>query len=80
MKTSTRGVLAALVASALASGCAGVAPATGAAGNGPKPATPTTERANQAVSRSLALNDPRDFEDATRGLIATLVIGSWPQF
>lgn len=78
MKTSTHGVLAALVASALASGCAGIAPATSAAGmsgmsaNGTKPATPITERANQAVGRSLALNDKRDFEDATRGLIATL--------
>ena len=38
----------------------------------PKAATPATERANQAVAKSLSLNDQRDFEDATRGLIATL--------
>ncbi len=38
----------------------------------PKPATPATTRANQAVAQSMAFNDQRDFADATRGLIATL--------
>lgn len=38
----------------------------------PKPATPATARANQAVAHSMAFNDQRDFADATRGLIATL--------
>lgn len=38
----------------------------------PKPATATTVRANQAVAQSLQLDDKRDFDDATRGLIATL--------
>lgn len=38
----------------------------------PKPATPATVRANQAVAQSMAFNDTRDFADATRGLIATL--------
>lgn len=38
----------------------------------PKPATPATARANQAVAHRMAFNDQRDFADATRGLIATL--------
>ncbi len=37
-----------------------------------KDATPATARANQAVAKQLTLNDKQDFEDATRGLIATL--------
>ena len=41
-------------------------------GVGPKPATTATVRANQAVAQGLALNDKKDFEDATRGLIATM--------
>lgn len=44
-------------------------PATAVA---PKPATPATVRANQAVAQNMAFNDTRDFADATRGLIATL--------
>lgn len=38
----------------------------------PKPATAFTIQANQAVAKSLALNDKADFADATRGLIATM--------
>lgn len=38
----------------------------------PKPATASTASANQAVGRALQFNDKQDFEDATRGLIATL--------
>lgn len=38
----------------------------------PKPATTATVNANQAVARSLALDDKQDFDDANRGLIATL--------
>ncbi len=38
----------------------------------PKPATPITASANEAVRKAMALDDSRDFEDATRGLIATL--------
>jgi alkyl sulfatase BDS1-like metallo-beta-lactamase superfamily hydrolase len=38
----------------------------------PKPATAFTASANEAVRKSLALNDRQDFEDATRGLIATM--------
>ncbi|MGB9151120.1 MAG: alkyl sulfatase dimerization domain-containing protein [Burkholderiales bacterium] len=38
----------------------------------PKPATAFTASANQAVARSLALNDKQDFDDANRGLVATL--------
>lgn len=38
----------------------------------PKPATAVTTSANDVVRKSLALNDKQDFEDATRGLIATL--------
>jgi alkyl sulfatase BDS1-like metallo-beta-lactamase superfamily hydrolase len=70
MKSSTRGVLAALIASAIVSGA--FAQAADAPATLPKPATPATERANQAVGRNMAFNDKRDFEDATRGLIATL--------
>ncbi|MGJ7507216.1 alkyl/aryl-sulfatase [Variovorax sp. GT1P44] len=70
MKSSTRGLLAALIASALASGA--FAQAADGPASLPKPATPATERANQAVARSMAFNDKRDFEDATRGLIATM--------
>jgi alkyl sulfatase BDS1-like metallo-beta-lactamase superfamily hydrolase len=37
-----------------------------------KPATATTERANEAVRRSMAMNDRQDYEDATRGKLAEL--------
>ncbi|MBP6677413.1 MAG: MBL fold metallo-hydrolase [Vitreoscilla sp.] len=38
----------------------------------PKDATPATAKANAAVRQALALNDKQDFDEATRGLIATL--------
>jgi alkyl sulfatase BDS1-like metallo-beta-lactamase superfamily hydrolase len=38
----------------------------------PKAATPTTERANQAVRQAMAMNDKQDTEDATRGKLAEL--------
>ena len=38
----------------------------------PKDATPATTKANAAVRQALALNDKQDFDEATRGLIATL--------
>lgn len=38
----------------------------------PKDATPATAKANAAVRQALALNDTQDFDEATRGLIATL--------
>ncbi|MDM0011725.1 alkyl sulfatase dimerization domain-containing protein [Variovorax sp. J22P168] len=79
MNTRPRSLIACLVAAAFASGCAtSTAPGADATPAGttqatpPKPATETTVRANQAVGRSLALDDARDFADATRGLIATL--------
>lgn len=61
-------ILGALLASALASSPASFAQQVTA----PKPATATTANANQAVGKGLALNDKQDFEDATRGLVATL--------
>jgi len=63
-------LLAAIVASTVAPG-AFAQPAIGAA-SAPKPATPSTTRANQEVAKSIAFDDKRDFGDATRGLIATL--------
>ncbi|MBX3643791.1 MAG: MBL fold metallo-hydrolase [Rubrivivax sp.] len=41
-------------------------------GGAPKPATPTTQRANQAAAQAMAMNDRQDFEDATRGKLAEL--------
>ena len=38
----------------------------------PKAATSATAKANAAVRQALALNDKQDFDEATRGLIATL--------
>ncbi|SFM02443.1 alkyl/aryl-sulfatase [Variovorax sp. OV329] len=38
----------------------------------PKPATAATARANEAVASQLALDDKKDFDEATRGLVATL--------
>ena len=38
----------------------------------PKPATAITASANEAVRKAMELNDKQDFEDATRGLMATL--------
>ena len=42
------------------------------AADAPKPPTPTTERANEAVRQTVASFDKRDFEDATRGKLAEL--------
>ena len=42
------------------------------AADAPKPATPTTERANAAVRAAMSMNDPQDTEDATRGKLAEL--------
>lgn len=70
MKTAIRGAFAALIAASLASST--FAQTQDEAQAIPKPATPATERANQAVARSMAFDDKRDFADATRGLIATL--------
>lgn len=39
-------------------------------GQGNSPPTPNTIAMNQAVAASLDLDDPKDFEDASRGLIA----------
>jgi hypothetical protein len=38
---------------------------------GHTPPTPTTVASNAAVAESLALDDPQDFEDARRGLVAS---------
>ncbi len=38
----------------------------------PKPATAVTANANQMFGKSLSLDDKQDFDDANRGLIATL--------
>ncbi|MBK7613218.1 MAG: MBL fold metallo-hydrolase [Burkholderiales bacterium] len=38
----------------------------------PKDATPATAKANATERQALALNDQQDFDEATRGLIATL--------
>ena len=38
----------------------------------PKPATAATASANQAVAKGLSFDDRQDFDDATRGLVATL--------
>jgi len=61
-----RAALALLAAAALLSACGRNPGVGGAAGD----ATPATVAANEAVAKSLALDDPKDFEDAKRGLIA----------
>lgn len=38
----------------------------------PQPATPATAQANRAVAAAYDLASPQDFEDAARGLVATL--------
>ena len=63
LKTLTLGMLSASIA-------AGAFAQTAA--EAPKPATPTTERANDAVHQAVAAFDKRDFEDATRGKLAEL--------
>lgn len=55
-----------LIASLLASG------AWSQQNTPPKAATPTTVKANQAVADSMAFNDKVDFDEASRGLMATL--------
>ena len=62
--------LAALIGAALLVG--GCASAPNAADMAPKPATPTTVNANQAVRQAVAAFDKRDFDDATRGKMAEL--------
>ena len=67
MKRTVAQLLAASIAlSALSSALAQPAPAPA------KPATPVTERANEAVRKAMTLNDKQDFEDATRGKLAEL--------
>jgi alkyl sulfatase BDS1-like metallo-beta-lactamase superfamily hydrolase len=62
--------LAALIGAALlAAGCAS---APGVADMAPKPATPTTVGANQAMRPVVAAFDKRDFDDASRGKLAEL--------
>ena len=47
-------------------------PAMAQQGTESKGATENTERANAAVRQAMTMNDKRDFEDATRGLMAQL--------
>lgn len=42
----------------------------GGAGGGPGDAAPATRAANAAMAQDLKLDDPQDFEDAARGLVA----------
>jgi alkyl sulfatase BDS1-like metallo-beta-lactamase superfamily hydrolase len=58
-----------LGAALLAAGCAS---APTGADMSPKPATPTTASANQAMRQAVAAFDKRDFDDATRGKLAEL--------
>jgi alkyl sulfatase BDS1-like metallo-beta-lactamase superfamily hydrolase len=52
--------------------CAAVALPFGAAQAQPKPAEPTTARANAGVAASLPLGDRQSFDDARRGFVAAL--------
>ena len=65
-------IVIALLSAALLAGTPAMAQQTGAANAAPKPATATTERANDAVRKAMAMNDKQDFEDATRGKLAEL--------
>lgn len=68
--TQTPATLATLVAAALlAAGCASAPTSTDMT---PKPATPSTANANQAMRPAVAAFDKRDFDDATRGKLAEL--------
>lgn len=64
----THPIKPACILALLASCCAGAA-----AEVAPKPATATTKAANEAVLSQLNFNDPADFADARRGLIAPLL-------
>ena len=68
----THALVNTLLASALASSPAAFAQPAAAPRTEPKAATATTASANLAFGKSLSFNDKQDFEDATRGLIATL--------
>jgi alkyl sulfatase BDS1-like metallo-beta-lactamase superfamily hydrolase len=71
MRSARIAVLGCLLALAAACGRKGPPPgASGADAQGHTAPTGATVRANAAVARSLPLDDPRDFEDARRGLIA----------
>jgi alkyl sulfatase BDS1-like metallo-beta-lactamase superfamily hydrolase len=63
---------ATLLAGALASSPAAFAQQAAAPKSEPKAATAATASANLAFAKTLSLNDKQDFEDATRGLVATL--------
>jgi alkyl sulfatase BDS1-like metallo-beta-lactamase superfamily hydrolase len=68
----TPSLATALLAGALAAGPAAFAQQPAAAKTEPKAATAATASANQAFGKSLSFDDKQDFDDATRGLIATL--------
>jgi alkyl sulfatase BDS1-like metallo-beta-lactamase superfamily hydrolase len=65
-------LIAALMSSALVTSPAAFAQQAAASKTEPKVATAATASANQAFGKTLTLNDKQDFEDATRGLLATL--------
>lgn len=71
MKTRIHMAIAAMIASTLAAAPGAYAQTTDEVPSSPKPATAATTNANQAVARGMAFSQ-RDFEDATRGLIATM--------
>ena len=50
----------------------GALPIVQAQAHEPQPATPATAQANRAVAAAYDLASPQDFEDAARGLVATL--------
>jgi len=65
-------IIAALISGALVASPSAFAQQAATPKTEPKAATATTAAANQAFGKSLSLNDKQDFEDATRGLLATL--------
>ena len=65
-------IVTALLSVALLAGTPAMAQQSGAANAAPKPATATTERANEAARKAMAMNDKQDFEDANRGKLAEL--------
>ncbi|MBB3179067.1 alkyl/aryl-sulfatase [Variovorax sp. Sphag1AA] len=71
MKTRIHMAIAAMIASTLAAAPGAFAQTADEVPSSPKPATAATTSANQAVARGMAFSQ-RDFEDATRGLIATM--------